>query len=45
VTPDNVEQYYKNVVSDKDAFLKGLPALVAQNLASGDLSNEQLKQS
>lgn len=45
ITPQNVDQYYKNVVSEKDAFLGQLPALVAQNLASGDLSNEQLKQS
>lgn len=44
ITPENVDQYYKNVVTDKDAFLAELPALVAQNLASGDLSNEQLKQ-
>ena len=45
ITPENVDQYYKNVVTDKDAFLGQLPALIAQNLASGDLSNEQLKQS
>jgi ribose transport system substrate-binding protein len=43
ITPENVDQYYKNVVTDKDAFLGQLPALIAQNLASGDLSNEQLK--
>ena len=40
ITPENVDVYYKSVVTDKDAFLKQLPALVAQNLASGDLSNE-----
>ena len=45
ITPENVDVFYKNVVTDKDAFLKQLPALIAQNLASGDLSNEQLKQS
>jgi len=33
------------VVSEKDAFLQRLPQLVAQNLASGNLSNEQLNQS
>ena len=43
ITQQNVEQYYKNVVSEKDAFLSTLPALVSQNLASGDLSNEQIK--
>ena len=45
ITPESVDEYYKNVVTDKDAFLGQLPALIAQNLASGDLSNEQLKQS
>ncbi|ART69528.1 xylitol/threitol ABC transporter substrate-binding protein [Mycobacterium dioxanotrophicus] len=44
VTPQNVDQYYQNVVTGKDAFLAQLPALVAQNLASGDLSNEKLNQ-
>lgn len=41
ITPDNVDQYYKDVVSDKDAFLQRLPQLVAKNLASGDIANEQ----
>ena len=45
MTPQNVDQYYQNVVTGKDAFLAQLPALVAQNLASGDLSNEQLNPS
>ncbi|MDR2254886.1 MAG: substrate-binding domain-containing protein [Arthrobacter sp.] len=40
VTADNVDDYYANVVSDKDAFLKRLPALIDANLASGDISNE-----
>jgi ribose transport system substrate-binding protein len=44
VTPDNVEGFYKNVVSEKDAFLAQLPALVAQNLTSGNLSNEKVGQ-
>jgi len=45
ITPQNVDEFYKNVVSEKDAFLQRLPQLVAQNLASGNLSNEQLNQS
>lgn len=44
ITPQNVDEYYQNVVADTDAFLAQLPALVAQNLASGDLSNETLVQ-
>lgn len=41
VTPDNVDEFYANVVSDSDAFLKRLPELIAANLESGELSNEK----
>src|SRR5450759_276035 len=41
ITPENVDQYVKNVVTEKDAFLKRLPALIAKNLASGDIANEK----
>jgi ribose transport system substrate-binding protein len=41
ITPDNVQQYIKNVVTEKDAFLATLPALIAKNLASGDIANEK----
>jgi ribose transport system substrate-binding protein len=41
ITPENVDGYIKNVVSEKDAFLQRLPALVAKNLASGDIANEE----
>jgi ribose transport system substrate-binding protein len=41
ITPENVAQYVKNVVTEKDAFLKLLPALIAKNLASGDIANEK----
>jgi ribose transport system substrate-binding protein len=41
ITPENVGQYVKNVVTEKDAFLKLLPALIAKNLASGDIANEK----
>lgn len=41
ITPENVDQYVKNVVTEKDAFLKTLPDLIAKNLASGDIANEQ----
>ena len=42
ITPENVSQYEKNVVTEKDAFLATLPQLIAQNLASGDIANEKL---
>lgn len=41
VTQDNVDDFYANVVSDSDAFIKRLPALIEKNLESGDLSNEK----
>lgn len=41
ITPENVDQYVKNVVTEKDAFLKRLPELIAKNLASGDIANEK----
>ena len=40
ITPETVEEYEKNVVTDKDAFLARLPELIAKNLASGDIANE-----
>jgi ribose transport system substrate-binding protein len=42
ITPENVDQYVKNVVTEKDAFLKTLPDLIAKNLASGDIANEEM---
>lgn len=41
ITPDNVDQYLANVVTDKDAFLARLPELIEGNLASGDIANEE----
>lgn len=41
ITPENVDQYYKNVVSEKDAFLARLPELIERNLATGDIANEE----
>ncbi|SIM51357.1 monosaccharide ABC transporter substrate-binding protein, CUT2 family [Micromonospora cremea] len=41
ITPENVDEYYQNVVSQKDAFLQRLPELIAKNLASGDIANEK----
>lgn len=41
ITPENVDQYIKNVVTEKDAFLATLPALIAKNLASGEIANEK----
>ena len=41
ITPDNVGQYLGNVVTDTDAFLSRLPELIAKNLMSGDIANEE----
>lgn len=41
ISPDNVAQYQKNVVTEKDAFLATLADLIEKNLASGDIANEE----
>lgn len=41
VTADNVGDVLKNVVTNRAAFLKRLPALVDQNLVDGDIANEE----
>ncbi len=41
ILPDTVDQYIKNVVSEKDAFLARLPELIEGNLASGNIANEE----
>lgn len=41
ITPDNVDQYLGNVVTNTDAFLERLPELIAKNLESGDIANEE----
>ncbi|MGY1642558.1 substrate-binding domain-containing protein [Geodermatophilus sp. SYSU D00703] len=41
ITPENVDQYMANVVTEKDAFLERLPDLIEQNLESGNIANEQ----
>lgn len=41
VTPANVDTFMANVVTNKDAFLKVLPQLVAANLKSGNIANEK----
>jgi ribose transport system substrate-binding protein len=41
ITPENVDEYMGNVVTEKDAFLDRLPDLIAQNLKSGEIANEQ----
>jgi ribose transport system substrate-binding protein len=40
VTTKNVDQFMEHVVTDRDAFLKELPALIEKNLKSGDVANE-----
>jgi ribose transport system substrate-binding protein len=42
ITADNVEDAMSNVVTDREAFLERLPALVDANLESGDIANEGL---
>ncbi|KQQ08746.1 substrate-binding domain-containing protein [Rathayibacter sp. Leaf296] len=41
IDADTVDGFYANVVSDSDAFVERLPALIDANLESGDLSNEE----
>ncbi|WP_024288416.1 substrate-binding domain-containing protein [Cellulomonas sp. KRMCY2] len=41
ITPENVDQYIANVVTEKDAFLEGIGDLINKNLASGDIANEE----
>jgi ribose transport system substrate-binding protein len=41
ITPENVDEYMGNVVTEKDAFLERLPDLIAANLESGEIANEQ----
>lgn len=43
ITADNVDQFIKNVVTETDAFLETLPELIAQNLETGDIANEELQ--
>lgn len=42
ITKANVDAAYKDVVSDRAAFLKKLPALTAANLKTGNIANEGL---
>lgn len=42
VLPDTVEQFQKNVVTEVDAFLASLPELLACNLETGEIANEDL---
>jgi ribose transport system substrate-binding protein len=41
VTKDNVGDALKNVVTDREAFIKRLPELVDANLVAGDIANEK----
>lgn len=40
VTAENVDQYYVNVVSDKDAFLERIADVVDRNLETGKIEDE-----
>ncbi|MCU1424141.1 MAG: periplasmic binding protein/LacI transcriptional regulator [Microbacteriaceae bacterium] len=40
ITTENVDIAYGHVVSDRKAFLKALPDLVAENLKTGNIANE-----
>ncbi|GHG59879.1 D-threitol-binding protein [Sinomonas cellulolyticus] len=42
ITKDNVDQALKNVVTDKDAFITGLPKLIEDNLTTGNIAYEGL---
>jgi len=41
VTPENVDTFMANVVTNKDGFLKLLPQIVKANLVSGNIANEK----
>lgn len=41
ITPDNVEQYLGNVVTNTEEFLARLPELIAKNLETGNIANEE----
>lgn len=40
INASNVDSYLGNVVTDVDGFLNRLPELIAKNLESGDIANE-----
>ena len=40
VTAENVDEFYVNVVSDKDAFLDRIADVVDRNLESGRIEDE-----
>lgn len=42
VTAENVEDVMKNVVTEREAFLEGLPDLIDENLAAGNVAYEGL---
>lgn len=42
ITPDNVDDFLGNVVTDVPAFLERLPELIARNLETGEIANEDL---
>jgi ribose transport system substrate-binding protein len=41
IDASNVDTYTANVVTNKAAFLKRLPALIAKNLKTGNIANEK----
>ncbi|MDQ2755161.1 MAG: substrate-binding domain-containing protein [Actinomycetota bacterium] len=43
VNQSNVDTFMKHVVTDKEAFLAGIPALIDANLKTGDIANEDSK--
>ncbi|WOP19255.1 substrate-binding domain-containing protein [Raineyella sp. LH-20] len=43
ITPDNVDSFEGHVVTDVPGFLDTLPALIEQNLQSGQIANETVK--
>lgn len=42
ITAENVDDAAKNVVTDREAFLQGLPKLIDENLKSGNIAYEGL---
>ncbi|HEY5857436.1 MAG TPA: substrate-binding domain-containing protein [Aldersonia sp.] len=40
ITADNVDEFTKTVVTEKDAFLSRLPQLIRTNMSTGNIANE-----
>ena len=42
ITADNVDDAAKNVITEREPFLQGLPKLIDENLKTGNIAYEGL---